>query len=81
MNCHGNHNKKNQEKKNKTAKHMIMMILMCIIPIVLLVVLPYLNIQNRGIYSILSMGIFLLCPLMHGLMMFGMMRKSKKDKE
>lgn len=81
MNCHGNHNKHEHEKNNKFAKHMITMVLVCIIPFFLLLILPFLNIQNRGMYSILSVGIFLLCPLLHGFMMFGVMRHSNKNKE
>lgn len=79
MNCHGDHDKQGHEKKHGMGKHMFIMLLCCLIPVVLLIALPFLNIENRSMYNYLSFGIFLLCPLLHGVMMFGMGKHSKKD--
>lgn len=80
MNCHGNHNEHN-EKDHKVGKHMIIMVLCCLIPVFIFVLLLLLKIESTNIKSILLFGVFLLCPILHGLMMFGMMRHSKKNKE
>ncbi|TCT15567.1 hypothetical protein EDC18_103273 [Natranaerovirga pectinivora] len=85
MNCCNKNNKdntSNNEEQNKMGiKHMLIMVLCCAIPITLLLVLPLLNIPDGRFSAILSMGIFLLCPLLHIGLMGVMMKKSKKHNE
>jgi hypothetical protein len=86
MNCHNNneHNSREDVTTNKKThmKHMILMVLCCAIPIILLLVLPILNLPEGGnLSSFLSFGIFLLCPLLHIVMMKGMMKHSNHQKE
>ena len=85
MKCHEDHkNEENQleqqeqHKKHGMGKHMILMILCCSIPIILLLLLPLLNIEGDKLRNLFSIGIFLLCPLLHIVMMGGMMKHGKK---
>lgn len=76
MNCHEDNNQKQSRHKGHVG-HMLLMVLCCAIPIVLLLVMPTLQINNAFLKSILPIAVFLLCPLMHLLMMPMMMRKHK----
>lgn len=85
MNCHGNHgnngNKGNGNGHGSGHKshmsHMLLMVLCCALPVVLLLLFPLLKINSTALKSILPFVIFLLCPLMHILMIPLMFRKDK----
>ncbi|MDK2934417.1 MAG: hypothetical protein PWP27_2227 [Clostridiales bacterium] len=82
MNCHGNNNENNQGHNHKGHRsHMWLMILCCAIPIVLLMLLPLSKVNNAGVNGLLTGAIFLLCPLMHILMMPMMFKKDKNKQE
>jgi len=87
MNCHGNHGinenngNNNGHGKKSHISHMLLMILCCAIPVVLIALLPLLKINNAAIKSILPFAAFLLCPLMHILMMIPMFIKDKNEKK
>ncbi len=77
---------KNEGRKNgggcvHDKKHGLLMLLCCLIPITILMILPFVNISNQMIRSILNVGVILLCPLMHIGMMLVMMKYQKKDAE
>lgn len=78
MNHHDHENKPNH---NHHGKHLLLMLLCCLLPVVLLLALPLLNNGDGGQGNgLLSLGIFLLCPLMHIFMMFGMRNhKGQRD--
>jgi len=79
MNCHED-KQGNQEKGHKGhGGHMWLMMLCCAIPIVLFLLLPTRQIGSPLLAGILPYAIFLLCPLMH-LLMMPMMFGKKKDR-
>lgn len=58
-------------------KHMILMLICCLIPAVLLG--GFLLFQPSAGTSLL-IGVFLLCPLIHGLLMYAMMKRGSHEK-
>ncbi len=80
MNCHED-KQGNQEKGHKGhGSHMWLMVLCCAIPIVLWLLLPTLQISNSFLARVFPYAIFLLCPLLH-LLMMPMMLGKKKDRD
>lgn len=90
MNCHdnknnnentGEHNHNDNQKHKGHWLHMVLMVLCCAIPLLLIFALPLLNVENESLKNLMSGAIFLLCPLMHILMMPLMFKKDKKKND
>lgn len=62
--------KKEPQKNEHMMKHGLIMMLCCLIPILLIAGLPLFGIKAGALSGL----IFLLCPLMHVVMMFMMMK-------
>lgn len=68
-----------EKKKSKLKgplKYIGMMGICCLLPIIAVFVLPLLGMNFRSI-SVLTMISSLICPIMMGLMMFGLLRGEK----
>lgn len=63
---------KNDKHHHGHGKHMLFMLLCCLIIIMIIAVLKYFNIGGQ-ILSKFPFLMFLICPLMHLLMMLGIM--------
>lgn len=75
-NCHNqNRDGSKQLEKMRFLYHELLMVLCCAIMLLLLFALLFFNIRS----PILFMGVFLICPLMHVVMMFLMNRNKEKD--
>ena len=87
MNCHGGHgNYGSNEDENGHGKkghklHMLLMILCCALPVMSIIFLSFFKINNDDLRSILSSAAFLLCPLMHMLMIPMMFRKDQNGRK
>lgn len=55
-------------QKRKINKHALIMVLCCLVPIVILGILWAVGVKSSYLYF----GIFLLCPILHIIMMVGM---------
>lgn len=77
MNCHNNNG--NRQPSNH-KKHMWLMVLCCTLPIVFIAIFTIFKISTPTTKGLLAGSVFLLCPLMHLLMlpmMFGWGKKNK----
>lgn len=84
MCCNHDHddpiNKEEDKHDHPKHHHGIVMLLLCLIPMGLIFMWLLLDKTGRSSVSPLTYVVFLLCPLMHVLMMFGLF-KSHKNKD
>lgn len=62
------------KSKEKLFKHMKLMVLLCILPLFALYSVPFIKRGNMGLVAL----IFLMCPVVHGGMVWILERKSKE---